>query len=55
MSIPQYTLYIHFPAHICAVFKLDPKEDGAKLDDPGLDTELVNLVMDKVDQVGKTD
>ena len=33
------------------MFKLDPKQEGAKLDDPELDKELVHLVMDKVDQV----
>jgi hypothetical protein len=40
-----------FSAHICAVFKAAPLEEGAKLDDPEIDKELVHLVMDKVDQV----
>ena len=35
------------------MFKLDPTEEGAKLDDPELDKELVHLVLDKVDQVLK--
>ena len=33
------------------MFKMDPKQEGAKLDDPEIDKELVHLVMDKVDQV----
>ena len=33
------------------MFKLDPTEEGAKLDDPEIDTELLYLVLDKVDQV----
>ncbi len=33
------------------MFKLDPTEECAKLDDPEIDTELLYLVLDKVDQV----
>ena len=46
-----YQTFLYFSAHICAVFKVDPNQDGAKLKDPEIDKELVYLIMDKVDQV----
>ena len=46
-----YQSFSYLSAHICAVFKVDPKQDGAKLKDPEIDKELVYLIMDKVDQV----
>ena len=52
-GLTQFTYILTFypSAHICAMFKLDPTEEGAKLDDPEIDTELLYLVLDKVDQV----
>lgn len=47
-----YALTFSNCAHICATFKKDMEQNGAKMEDPDLKVELLNYVMDKVESLG---